>query len=373
MKVVKRKINGKNNFTASIAFTNEMGMRVRKSRTFKQRSKAYDWGIRMEKTHLKPASPDTLLIDYARRYIEVNIFPFITDVTVKNYKLYMRHFKSRLSRVTLSQATSRVIQGYVDSLPYATKTVAKEVGLLKKVLAEAEAEGLITRNPVTSQTIVHGDTTRTKPRSAKFMPASEFAVIRSYLDDHAMDRMNYFLLFIIANTALRVGEAIALKRDDLNFEEHTIRVDETFDEASSQTVDPKTERSKRTIPAPATVMDKIHKWLHVQKIELFKRGIRNDDEFLFLGAKGKLPRVSSVNRSYQTLQRDLGYRTRYTTHTIRHTLASLMLEDPDIPLAYISRYLGHASESVTKKYYLGVIPDHVGKLEQDTLSVIKNL
>lgn len=372
MEIIRNKNLKRNKYTVKISYQDESGMRHREVKSFQNYQSAVEWGARREKDS-SIATPNTLLVDYTRKFVSINVLPFITSQSARSYNQYLRHLEKRLPDVTLCQVSQRVVQGYLDSLHYAPKSVSKERDLLRKVFDEAVAEGLIKANPITAHTLVHGVLNRSKPRSTKFMPASEFTGIRTYLDDHAMERRNYFVLFIIANTALRVGEALALKRDDLNFEDNTIRVDETFDETSGQVVDPKTERSKRTIPVPAIVMDKIHKWFHVQKIELFKLGVRNDDEFLFLSAKGKLPRASSVNRSYQTLQRDLGYTTHYTTHTIRHTLASLMLEDPDIPLAYISRYLGHASESVTKKYYLGVIPDHVGKLEQDTLSVIKNL
>lgn len=50
---------------------------------------------------------------------------------------------------------------------------------------------------------------------------------------------------------------------------------------------------------------------------------------------------------------------KFSTHTLRHTLDSLMMADRDISLSYISRYIGHESTAITQKYYIGLLLEQI--------------
>ncbi|WP_203843567.1 tyrosine-type recombinase/integrase [Winogradskya humida] len=47
---------------------------------------------------------------------------------------------------------------------------------------------------------------------------------------------------------------------------------------------------------------------------------------------------------------------RPTPHDLRHTCVAWMLEDPNVASTYVSRYVGHATNSVTDKVYAGLMP-----------------
>lgn len=63
------------------------------------------------------------------------------------------------------------------------------------------------------------------------MPLADYRKLRAFLNDEPLDLMhiNWFVINVIAQTALRVGEATALKEDDIDFEHLTLRGDESYD------------------------------------------------------------------------------------------------------------------------------------------------
>lgn len=374
MKIKQNTTTAQRKYTAYADFIDHQGHRHREQRGFDHKYECHEWLDEAQRNNFIQPYREMKFVDYTYQYVNLYVKPFVSDASWRSYELYLKHFNSRLKDVELKDMSGRIIQGYLDSLPYVKMSVVKELRLIKKVLAEAEATGLIERNPALEHIEIKQRGQSTQAKTGKFMPQAEFDELRAYLQKNAdNEHLNYLALLLIMNTALRVGECVALKRDDIDFEKGLLRVDETYDYSSKTCVDPKTEHSNRTIPVPKPVLDRIHAWLHFQKVNLFRHGKSNKQGFVFMRVDGRLISVTGINSTYQTLQRHLGYNTKYYTHTIRHTLASLMLENPEIPLPYISRYLGHASEDVTRKYYLGVVPDHVEQLTASTIDVIDDL
>lgn len=107
--------------------------------------------------------------------------------------------------------------------------------------------------------------------------------------------------------------------------------------------------------------------------ELFKRGISNPDRLLMLNHRGELPRAVNINKSYRQIQLKLGIETSFSTHTLRHTLASILISDNKVSISYISKFLGHSNEILTRRYYIGLIPDKVHEEQEKTVRVIANI
>ncbi|GAB3535797.1 hypothetical protein GCM10027443_25270 [Pontibacter brevis] len=93
----------------------------------------------------------------------------------------------------------------------------------------------------------------------------------------------------------------------------------------------------------------------------FAFGFLNDDEFSLIGEKNDFNRIGKelyirlnkksiqYNRNLKYVQQQLGIRTTLSSHTARHTFASLLL-DGDVNLYAISQSLGHSDIKITQKY-----------------------
>ena len=149
-----------------------------------------------------------------------------------------------------------------------------------------------------------------------------------------------FLFTTLFYSGMRIGEALALKQDDIDLEGSTIRVDETYAELPGKTVlqPPKTESSIRYIRMPEFYMQELKAYLD------WCYGLSEDDR-IFFWAK----HVSTVHDYFVMHQENTGL-PRLTTHNLRDSHASLLI-DMNMPVLMIADRLGHSDPSMTLKVY----------------------
>ncbi|MCO7128017.1 site-specific integrase [Sporolactobacillus shoreicorticis] len=178
---------------------------------------------------------------------------------------------------------------------------------------------------------------------------------------------DYTIFFILAWTGVRLGELIALKWRDINFEEKTISITKTYYCPSGVTKDftlltPKTVASIRTIEidddkdSVVSVL-KVHR-LNQNKIKLFVGKEYFDEGFVFgrpyppyFGYPMDLHTVES--RMDSLLTKHTTIKNHVTPHGLRHTHTSL-LDEAGVDLERIMDRLGHVDDDTTKKVYLHV-------------------
>lgn len=156
---------------------------------------------------------------------------------------------------------------------------------------------------------------------------------------------NFLLL-----SGLRIGEAIALSKEDIDFDDHVIKVSKNYDPNNDIVTTPKTLTSFREVymqPDPEAVTRSL---LLYTKIEGMEAGHRS--ELLIANRKGEYINYYTYNKylkenSVKAIGRAI------TTHTLRHTHASLLLAQ-GIDVDTISRRLGHEDSQITKEIYLHV-------------------
>lgn len=158
-----------------------------------------------------------------------------------------------------------------------------------------------------------------------------------------------FLIF----TGLRIGEAIALEWTDIDYDNQTITINKNVVEVKSQETDKyilqkqnstKTDNSTRIIPASNNAMECIK---NLKKIN-------GDKEFVFASQTGKYVSPSNLSRMFRGIQKALNYEHILGLHSLRHTFATLMLNN-GIDVKIVSELLGHSNVSVTYNIYIHTI------------------
>ncbi len=145
------------------------------------------------------------------------------------------------------------------------------------------------------------------------------------------------LLGVMFFTGARVGEAIGLKWEDIDFENYEISINRTITHGFIQT--PKTKSSLRVID----MLSQAVKFLRDQQ---FKTGL---GEYVFTKDR-KHFRGSPILKPYweKALKKsNIEYRNIYQT---RHTFASNMLSNGE-DIMWVSKMLGHKSANVTLDKY----------------------
>lgn len=338
--------------------------RRRKTRTFDDVTQAKQWLHQMELDHDQGTTFEMAnwrFLDYYQHWVDLYKKPLVSANTLHTYIESYQHYQRYLPDVKLDALTRNQIQKFLNELNLSHETARKDLMHLRSCLRDAVSDGVIPRNPAAGNLQIVANIKRTKSDDRKFMPIESFKQIRDYLlqADYCIGDIKQLALLIISQSGLRVGECLALKYDDIDVVHGTLRVDESWDSMHHLLREPKTKHAKRTIPLPQNVVKRLETWMHYHRQVLFKLGVANPNHFLLWTRQGKLLEAKEINRTYHQLQKRLGLPPKFSTHTLRHTLASLMFANPEISITYISQYLGHSSVAITQRYYIGLLPEQV--------------
>ncbi|MFT9155335.1 MAG: tyrosine-type recombinase/integrase [Liquorilactobacillus satsumensis] len=160
----------------------------------------------------------------------------------------------------MDQLTRDKIQMFFNNLNLAYETARTNLGHLCACLRDADDDGVLNRNPAGGKIRVVADPRKTKTDDRKFMAIKDFRRIQNFLleYDYRISDVNRMVLMVISQTALRVGEALALRYEDINQFKCEIIIDESWDSMHSLFKEPKTKNSIRTVPVSRTAMNKIN-------------------------------------------------------------------------------------------------------------------
>lgn len=169
----------------------------------------------------------------------------------------------------------------------------------------------------------------------------------------------YAALFeLLINTGLRRGEALALKWSDVDLEGPTMRVRKTLVRQGGELVRtaPKTKKSDRTIPLSSAALDVLRRVKRRNAEDRLRAGTKwRDTGYVFVTEFGEPCDPRNALRALQAAAERAGL-PGVGLHTLRHTAATIMLNS-GIPMATVSRIMGHASIAVTVDLYGHVSPD----------------
>jgi len=268
-----------------------------------------------------------------------------------------RHIIPALGTVPLIELRPHHIeQYYVDALKHGRKdgsgglsarTVLFHHRIISEALEHAVKKGELARN---SAKVVDPP----KPKRAKVSTLTRDDSIR-FLE--AAQVSQYFHLFALAlGTGARLGELLALIWRNVDLERGAITVEATLYREGSEWYrkQPKSGRS-RYVPLPPSFVPYMQDYRKTIEGEHASVGaFVSPDDFVFHTAQGKPLDRHSVSRGFQrVLNRAKLPHIRF--HDLRHTHASLMLQDGRSPKVVQER-LGHTSAAFTLDTYGHVMP-----------------
>lgn len=173
--------------------------------------------------------------------------------------------------------------------------------------------------------------------------------VKQLLNAMRTEKWKLFTKFLVLS-GLRIGEAVALTKEDVDFENHVIRVNKNYDPNNEVVTTPKTLSSIREVYMQPDLETVTRSMFLYTKIEGMENGHRSD---LFIAnKKGTHINYYSYNKylkenAIRVLDRSI------TAHALRHTHASLLLAQ-GIDVDAIARRLGHESSKITKEIYLHI-------------------
>lgn len=167
----------------------------------------------------------------------------------------------------------------------------------------------------------------------------------------SMDNKKWVLLtqFLILS-GLRIGEALALNKQDIDFSGNVIHVTKTYDANNKVITTPKTLCSIRDVYIQPDLEPICKKILLNTRLENMAYGNRSD---LFLCNRNGHPVNPFSYNKYLREHAQKAIGRSITAHALRHTHASLLLAN-GISIESIARRLGHENSKVTREIYLHI-------------------
>lgn len=180
----------------------------------------------------------------------------------------------------------------------------------------------------------------------KFLESDE---AKSLVDGMRIDIWRNLTEFLILS-GLRFGESAALLRSDVDMKERLIHVTKSYDVINGIVTTTKTESSARDVYIQDELYALCRKLIASSSADTIVS--INVGNLLFPGKNGQHISYYAYNKylrenSLRVIGRSI------TAHTLRHTHASLLMEQ-GVDENVISRRLGHKNSAITKEIYLHV-------------------
>jgi integrase len=305
------------------------------------------------------------LAEFLQSWLTEVVKPSVRPKTLKTYDYIVKlHIEPELGKKVLTKLSPQDVQRFMNEKlksGLSARTVRHINDTLRCALNVALRWGLVSRNVAT----LVGPPRIQRKEVRSFTPNEA----RIFLKTIKGDRLE--ALFSVAlSLGLRQGEALGLRWQDVDFEARTLRVSYAIQriEGKLQMVEPKTERSRRILPLPETVLSALRTHRSRQLEERFSLGSHwQETGLVFTSTIGTPLEPRNVVRKFHALLKKAEL-PHYRFHDLRHACASLLLAQ-GVPARTVMEILGHSQISLTMNTYAHVMP----VMKQDAMDLMESI
>lgn len=290
--------------------------------------------------------------------------------TVRNYtERYNRNIKKIIGKMLLSEVKPLHCQKIFSDMAdegYRTTTIYQTRIALFNMLEFAKENDVIRYNPCKKS--VKSD--MGKPSQKKEALTIDIQkVFLEYASGQSYENQYRFIL----QTGLRTGELVALKWEDIDFPNKTLKIQRSMEYRYSvgewRVGEPKSKSGYRTIPLTNEAIDILKR--QKEKIKKIKVIPMEWSAFVFLCRKGTPIKNSTYDTALFKIC-DKAQIPRFSMHVLRHTFATRCIEGGMKPKT-LQIILGHSNIGITMNLYVHTTEEEKLKeieLVADALKVV---
>jgi integrase len=320
--------------------------------------------------YLRSTDEDTAptVNEYADTYIRGK--SGVEGKTLDHYRMYMRlHIGPVFGELPLDAVQREMIASWINAQSdagVAAKTIKNRHGFLSAMFQDAVDDDRIplTRNPCAKTNLPESE-----QQEMVFLSADEFTTLLAYIPPKYQP-----IVYLLAATGLRWGEATALRPGDFDLVRGNVRVSRAWKSSTAKgwyIGPPKTKKSKRTISMPADLVDVVRPLVEAATEYVFTNAhgapLRQSNFFNEVWEPARrlanaLPPFDASKRDKsrawvprtggiwdrKPAEKPLGKFAR--VHDLRHSHASWLLE-AGVGLDVVQLRLGHESIKTTVEVY----------------------
>ena len=252
-----------------------------------------------------------------------------------------RFIRPRIGKLQLSKVTPLTIEAMYSAMEQSGVSGSMR-GSIHKVLRRAMNQAVkwkcIPNNPIWSVEAPKGE-----PREINPLNAEQAKALCVSAESHRLHA-----IFVLAvTTGMRMGELFAIHWEDIDLERKLLTVKYTLEEIRGKLrlKAPKSKSGKRCIVLPEITVQA----LHDHRARMMTEGLAGE-RLVFLNARGDMLRQSNFSRRVWKPIRAAAGIPEVRFHDLRHTHATLLLEQGVHPKVVQER-LGHSSIRLTLDTY----------------------
>jgi integrase len=254
----------------------------------------------------------------------------------------------------VADITRAEIQAWVNTMGKAARTVDTIYGRFRSFLNWCVEEGRLGKTPAKGVNLPAGE-----KREHIYLTVPEVEALANTIDPYYRD-----LIWFLATTGLRFGEAAELRTKDFHLTRARVTVARSVTDVEGKlVVGPPKNGKPRDVPLTGFITESMRDRLQGRA--------RND--LVFPGKRGAWLRSNNFKRrTYDPAVLTAGLPEELWVHDLRHTAASLSIA-AGASVKSVQRMLGHASAKITLDVYAGLfdqdLDDVAGRM--DSLIIAK--
>jgi len=296
------------------------------------------------------------------------------------YKVYEHQIKDTIGKQMIGNIETSDIQGLIDYYanpynknvkPLALSGLKKIVHLLRPCLNRAVADGIIQKNPCEDVVLPVESCIQTQTKMQIALSDAEIeefkvAALERYKTTNEYKSRDAFVLLLMLNLGLRVGEAVALKWSDFDIEERIVHINKTL-QSNIQDFSNTREGARRKTYSRVKNSAKTYSGVRILKLndsaiyyisELKAYDARNGIKSPYLCSthNGTMTTPRNLQRSLDRIVKRTSITEKVSLHTLRHTFGSVLVRR-GVGIEIVSELMGHANITITYQKYIHVVKE----------------
>jgi integrase len=276
----------------------------------------------------------------------------VSPKTYANYTSIIRlHIMPSIGHVDLGKLTTPVVQAMVTRLHQKERLAASTVCLVHRVLKTAMGVAvdwkLVRENPARGVKLP-----RQENRSRRVLTIEELQRLMSA----PMHDWLALSTLIAATTGMRRGEIAGLRWQNVDLAGGHLRVKSHRVRVGTEVIEgrPKTENSLRGIPIPEILRMALLRHQEEQEtLRTLLGGQYLGEDLVITSATSRPVDPTWMTNEFRKVCRENRI-PEVRLHSLRHTYATMLLNEAKLPVSVVSRLLGHARVTTTLSIYAHV-------------------
>jgi len=284
-----------------------------------------------------PPKPCPSFKKYTEEWVKTFKLQKLKPTTLKGYQAILRsHFYPVWKNTPISQITTNVIQEFLcEKKSLSNKYLHEMRVLLAQIMDSALRDGWISVNPAKDHRIFNPSPKQPIQRNALPLEALKEIIPSLW----GLGRHDRLYLSLVIFTGMRRGEVLALRWEDIDFEENVINVQRNVTYTNNQPFigSPKTNSGYRAVP----ILDELLSFLSPYE----------ESGYIVFGADSESPMTLQAFRCMMDRIHSTIDLHGATAHVFRHTMGT-MLNDAQADVKTIQSILGQSDYKTTMDRYV---------------------